>query len=793
MLRNYLKIAFRTLWKNRLFTAINVLGLSVGLACVVVLILFAQKCLTWDQFHTNIDRIYYVQTAANGQAYNQTVYPILDQMLKDYPEIEAGTHIQTWSNPWISYGGKNLQERTIYVEPAFFKVFSFGLKYGDRTTALRDKHSIVLSEKVAENLFGKANPVGKTVTLSDTAQYTVTGVLDNIPANSSQQFEVVLSTATLLDIPNFKENADWYNTFASVFLLLKKDTDKARLEAKLPQLVKAHFTSEGQNRTVLLNGYRDFVHDNNPSFSGLIYGAITIAVFLLLIISINLVNLNMASALPRAKEVAMRQVVGATRRLVLGQFWIESGLLVATSMVLSILFAIYYLIPGFNQLRDGRMQLDISWASDYPTILTVLGIAVLVAAVAGTYPALYLLRLNTTDAVKGKISADPQQGRLRQNGLIVVQFALAVIFIIGTIGMRHQIQYMKQADLGYDKQNVLVFKTDLAYKDEQSAISQGQAILNDLRQDASVEAFTSSEVTPVRYWNNFNTYYPEGNQAQQVKFRHVSGAVNYFETYRIPLLEGRSFSDATPADSAMNAVVINEAAMKALGWTTAVGKKLRQQNNDDVYTVIGVTKDFHYQNLKEHIEPLLHWYGGRQSLSSFLSVRLTDEAKAPALIQKLEGQFKRIPARRELSYFYFSDEVAKAYRPIDDIWRMIGFVTMVAILTACAGIFGLISLVTKRRTKEIGVRKVLGASVLNITTLLTKDFLRLVLLAFLIGSPIAWWIGEKMLNYFAYRTETQWWFFAIGGLLALGIALLTVSFQTIRAALMNPVKSLRTE
>lgn len=793
MLDNYLKIAFRTLWKNRLFTAINVLGLSVGLACVVVLILFAQKCLTWDGFHPNLDRMYYVQTQSNGQTYNQTVYPILDQMLRDYPEIEAGTHIQTWSNPWIRYGQKDLQEATVYVDSAFFKVFGFPLKFGDRSTALHGKRSIVLGEETAQTLFGERNPVGKQVTLNDTLPYTVTGVLAKMPANSSQQFQVVLSTKTLVELPYFKENADWFNTFAEVYLLLKEGADKPKLEAKFPALVKAHFTPEGQNRTVLLSNYRNYIHDQNPTFAGLIYGAVTIAVFLLLIISINLINLSTASALPRAKEVAMRQVVGATRMIVLKQFWMESGLVVMLSLGLSALFAQYYLIPGFNEMRSGHMQLAINWATDYPTILVVLGVALVVAVVAGTYPALYLLGLKTTEAVKGKVSANPHQGRYRQNALIVLQFTLAVVFIIGTIGMRQQIQFMKKANLGYTKQNVLVFNTDLAYRDEKLSLSQGQRILDGLRHNSAVEEFTTSDVTPERYWENYNHYYAEGKEDQMVKFRHVAGAVRYFETYGIPLLEGRTFSDATPADSASHAVIINEAAMRALGWTTAVGKRLRQQHNDQVYTVIGVSKDFHYQNLKEHIEPLLHWYGGRQALSSYLTVRLTDESKAPDLIRHLEAEFKKLPSRRPLHYYYLSEQVDKAYRSIDSIWNMVGFVTLIAIGTACAGIFGLISLVTKRRMKEIGVRKVLGASVFSITTLLSGDFLKLVVLALIIGSPVAWWVGDKMLSYFAYKTQIQWWYFAVGGALALGIALLTVSVQSIKAALLNPVKSLRSE
>ena len=794
MLRNYFKIALRMLWRNRLFTAINGLGLAIGLACVVVLVLFAQKCLTWDTQHANLSRIYCVQTYYKEHGTeNQTVYRLLDQMLRDYPEIEAGTHNQSWNWPWIEYGDKSIQENTSYVDSTFFQVFTFPLKHGDPATALMNKRSVVLSENAAQNLFGDTNPVGKIVTLDDSLQYTVTGVLEKIPANSSQQFEVLLPAANLFDKPGFRENADWSNTFATTFVLLKKGVSPARLESKLPWLVKAHYPDHSQNSVLKITPYKDFIHTENPSFQNLIYGSFAVAAILLLIISINLVNLSTASALPRAKEVAMRQVVGATRRLVLGQFWIESGLVVAGALVLSVLFAVFYLIPQFNQLRNGQMQLSVSLADDYPTILIVLGVALAATLIAGTGPALYLLGLKTTEAVKGRLPGSPKSGRLRQNGLIVIQFVLAVVLILGTIGMREQLQFMKQAPLGYDKENVLVFKTDLAFRNGTAALSQGRGILNRLRQHPNVVSFTSTYYTPVSFQNNFNSYYPDGNEKQQVHLRHMAGAVNFTETYRIPMLEGRNFSDATLADSANNAVIINESAMKAFGWKTAVGRKLRQLDDPTLYTVIGVTKDYHYRDLKERIGPMLQSYGGRESLSSLLSVRVADPAKAPALIAELEREFKKIPSRRILSHTYLSDEVAKAYLSLDNIWRMISFVTLIAILAACAGVFGLITLVAQQRTKEIGIRKVLGASVASIVTLLSKDFLKLVLAAIVIASPVSWWLGQKMLGYFAYRIEIGWWVFALAGLLALLIALLTVSFQAIKAALANPVKSLRSE
>ncbi|MFN8348365.1 MAG: ABC transporter permease [Spirosomataceae bacterium] len=792
MLVNYFKIALRNLWKNRLFTGINLLGMSVGMACVVVLVLFAQKCLTFDEFHQNGDRLYYVQTESNGRKHSHTVYPILDQLRKDYPEIETGTHIQTWYWPWIHYGTKDVQESTVFADSTFFEVFSFPLKYGNAATALKGRNSLVISEKIAYNLFGDMDPVGKTVTLDDTLPFKISGVLAKIPANSSQQFEVLMPAAFLTANPKFQEGADWYNTFASVFVLLKKGANKEALEAKLPQLVKTHFSPESQKQVIHLSLFKNFIHDQNPTFIGLIYGAIAIAVFLLLIISINLVNLNMASALPRIREVAVKQVVGATKRIILNQFWTESGIVMAVSSLLSVFFAVYYLIPSFNQLRDGHMQLDISFANDYPTILIVFGISLFVALIAGTYPAYYLMRLKTTDAVKGKISTDPRRGRMRQNSLIVLQFALAVILIVGTIGLRQQIHFMKTADVGYDKNNVLIFNTDLAYRNENAAVSEGQVILNELRQNPNVVSFAVSEITPIRYWQNFNNYFPEGNEAKKIILRHVSATENYFETYKIPFLEGRGFSDNSP-DSVNHSVIINEAAMKSFGWTAGVGKRLRQNNDNTIYTVIGVTKNFHYQSLKDEVEPLLHWYAGKQQLSNFLTVRLTDESKGKALISSMEKRFKKIPSRRALGHFYLSDEVAKSYQAIDNIWRMTGFVTILAILIACAGIFGLISLVAKQRTKEIGIRKVLGASVSSIAAMLSGDFLKLVGIALLIGLPISYWLGQKLLQTFAYRVEVKWWYLGLASAFALGIALFSVSFQAIKAALSNPVESLKTE
>lgn len=793
MLRNYLKIAVRSLWKNRLFTTINIVGLSTGLASVIILLLFVQKSFTFDAFHRDIGRLYFVQTKSDDKAYGQTVYPLLGQLLEEYPEIETGTHIQTWSYPWITANGKNVQESTVYADSTFFDVFSFPLKYGDAATALKTKRSVVLVDKVAQNLFGDTNPVGKVVTLDDTLQYTVTGVLKELPANSSIQFDVLLPATNLYDFPGFKEGADWYNTFAQIFVKLRPDADPRKLEAKFPALVKTHFHREAQNRQILLAPVKDRVFIDEPNFKNILYGAITIAAFILLITSINLINLSMASSLTRIKEVSVKRVIGSATRQILAQFWVEAGLVVFLSLGLSLLFAFYVLVPQFNEFRQGRMQLTIDLTTDYPTFLRVFGIALLVTLVAGTYPAYQLNKLNLTNSLKGKLQSNPRGNRMTQNSLIVVQFAIAVLFIIGTIAVRQQISFMKRADLGFNKDNLLVVSTNLDYKDPKTANSQFTGIIDRLRKNPHVTSLASSAVIPTRYWSNYNDYEPVGTTRKFVNLRHVAGGIGYTQTFGIRLVEGRDFSETIASDATSKPVLINESAKKAFGWTTAVGKQIQGRNSSEVMTVIGVMKDFHYQSLKDKIEPLLHWYGGKMDLKDYLTIRLDDVRNSPAIVAELEAAFKQIPAKRPFKYVYMSDEVDKTYMGTEGVWKMINFTAILAILTACAGIFGLITLAARQRTKEIGIRKVLGASVVSITVMLCRHFLWLVALAALIAIPLAYWGLDKYLSAYAYRAPLSAWVFVAGGISALLIALLTISYQTIRAALINPVRSLRSE
>ncbi|TLV01004.1 ABC transporter permease [Dyadobacter luticola] len=792
MFKNYFKIAFRTLWKNRLFTGINLLGLSLGLASAGVLILFIQRGITFDTFHKDIDQIYFVQTEGKDGRYNQTVHPILGQLVKTYPEIKTGTHFQGWSNLWIHYKGKDLQGDTKFVDTTFFDVFSFKLKYGDARTALRKKESVVLNQKIAQALFGDKKPVGETVTVNDTLNFTVTGVLEKVPENSSLQFEVLAPIAFLEADKNFKENADWYNTFARVYLKLDKNANVAKLEKQFPQFAKAHFGTEAKIRQLHIEPFKEYIHQENPSFKWMIYGAIAISVFILLIISINLLNLNTAIAFTRAKEVAVRKVTGSNLRQILIQFWTESGIVLFASLALAILVGTSYLVPQFNEFRSGRMQLVLNWEQDYMTFLTLAGVISLIAIIAGTYPAVYLNKLDIRDTIKGKLSNKTSSRGWTRGTLIVIQFVIAFGLVIGAITVRKQVSFMRQADLGFEHQDVVVVSADLQYKDEEAAFNQFRPMLDELKRDSRVKSVATSGVVPTKYWSNYNVYLPEGEDNKEIRFKHVGAGPGYTETYGIKMLEGRNFSSEIDQDGENNPVVINESAMKALNWKSAVGKRLRQKNNPKVYTVIGVMKDFHYQDLKDKIEPLLHWYEPA-GLNAYVSVKLNDIRQAKSVMAGLEAKMKQIPARKPFSLFYVSDELSRQYNHLDGIWKMVNFVTILSIIIALAGVFGLITLAANQRTKEVGIRKVLGASVGEITFLLARDFMILVTAAVIIGLPVAYTFESSYLRSFEYRTSIEWYVYALVGFGALVLTLGTVGFQSIKAALTDPVKSLRSE
>ncbi len=788
-----LKAAIRQLWKNKLFSVVNIIGLSVGLASVMSLLVGVYMYTTTDNMHRDKDRMYYLKTTgADGNEYMQTTYPLLGEILKKCPEVEAGTHTQGWSSPWLKYGEKEAQENTNYVDTGFFGVFSFPLKYGNAATALKDKFSVVISEKVATQLFGKENPVGKTIAADDTVQLTVTGVLEEIPSNSTIKSEVFLTTALLENNPNFKDNANWYNGFAVNFLKLRPGTNVSTLDSKITKLVALNYAPDRKTDKVRAVQFANMRNEAGPIINVIIKGSIGTSIFILIIILVNLLNLNTASMYNRSREVAVRQIIGSSKLNIIKQFCLENALIVFSSIILAALLFNNILLPQLNEMYGSRFgDLSITLRKDYVFVLLFVVIGIVITIAAGTLPALKLVSIRVSDAVKGKISTSANNHRIR-NIFIAFQFTMAIIFICITVILNRQIDYMKNASLGFNKDDVTVVNLDLAFKNREAATAHFETVLNELKTKPYVKDVSTNSVIPTAYWNNFNTYIdPLTNK--EVNMRHTGADAGFLTTYNIPVIDGRNFDDRLAASEGKS-IMINRTAMNALGWKTAAGKQLKSKGGNDIFTVIGVMEDFHYQDMQNPIEPLIHWYGGKQGLAdnNYLSIRVEGN-HTKEMLQQLEASFKLMPSRRSFKTDFMGDLVGKQYALIDGILKTTNFVALLTIIISCMGMFGLISLFAKQRVKEIGIRKVLGAQVLQIVTLLSKDFAKLIAIACIIAFPLAWFAMHSWLQSFSYRINIEWWMFTIAGILASLIAFFTIGFQAIRAAIANPVKSLRTE
>jgi putative ABC transport system permease protein len=794
MFKNYLKTAWRQLVKNKIFSAVNIIGLSVGLASIMALSLLVYQYLTTNDNLKGIGEMYYLKTAQrDGSQNTQTTYPLLGEIIKNCPQVVAATHIQSWYYPWLKYDNKEFQEATDFVDTGYFKVFQFPFKYGDAASALKDKFSIVLSDEMAQKFFGNANPVGKIITADDTMQLTVTGVLKHVPSNCTINPNILLPTAILESNPGFKQGANWYNTFASNYLRLQKNSDPIKLDAQIASIVKLNYSQDQKGNKVYAVPFNKILQEQSNLIAVIIKGAIGAGIFILLIILVNLINLNTAGMYARSKEVAVRTMVGGSRKNIIVQFCIENGLIVFISVLFAWLLFSLLLLPGINSMvKDKWGEIETGITKDYPIIILFVGIGILFTIISASMPALKLVTVKVTEAVKGKLTSAKYKSSSVRNIFITIQFALAITLISIAFIFNRQMSFMKSSALGFNKDNVAVVKLDLAFRNQKSADGRFESILNDLKNNPHVKAVSTNGVVPTAYDQNYNSYFDPAS-SKEVSLRQEPADAGYVPTYEIPIEQGKNFNDELAA-SEKNAVLINHAAMDAFGWKNAIGKQIKAKGEEGtIYTVIGVMKNFHYQDLQNNIEPLIQWYAGKPSIEKrFLSVR-TDAGYMMPVISQLQEAFKTMPSRRSFSYELMSDKIDDQYALLDNILKVTSYIALLTILIAAMGMFGLISLFAKQHVKEIGIRKVLGASVADIVRLLSKDFLLLVGVAIIIATPIAWYIMNNWLQDFAYRIHINWWMFFIAGIIAISIALITVSVQAIKAAIANPVKSLRSE
>jgi putative ABC transport system permease protein len=804
MIRNYIKIAFRNLWKNKSFAGINIFGLAIGISVCFIIMLFVQDELSYDRFNTNADRIVRVVFKANingGKIFEANVMPPVAQTMKnDYPEVEEATRIRQISKPKVTYADKIFKEGSMaFIDANFFKVFTLPFVKGDVKTALQQTNTVVITQETADRYFGQENPIGKVITINNKDLFRVTGVIAAIPANSHFHFDLFGSMQTLQEA----KEPTWMTSNFFTYLLLKQGYDYKKLEAKLPGMVEKYmgpqiaqsmgislsqFRTKGNDLGFALQPLTD-IHLHSNSNSELspggnikyvyIFGAI--GIFILLIACINFINLSTASASKRAKEVGVRKVLGSGQVELVKQFLLESVVLTFIALFIAY-FLVWLSLPIFNTLSNKSLQ----FTYQLKPLVSFLALGLIVGLLAGIYPAFFLSSFQPITVIKGKPGKSNKSFGLR-SGLVIFQFFISVSLIISTIVVYQQMRFIQNKKLGYDKEQLLVLSNSWALGKNEKLFKE------QLLKDPRVINATISGYKPAGPSNSNNSmFYPEGKENQVMKALRYDVDEQYLPTFGMQLSAGRNFSKVFATDS--SSVIINETAAKAFGLgSNPVGQRIIRQKNSDngknlPYTVIGVVKDFNFKSLHEPITPLLMVLNPESGL--IIKVKTSD---ITGLLSSIKQQWDKFSQEEPFTYSFMDELYDKTYSSEAKTGRILNIFTVLTILVACLGLLGLAIYTAEQRTKEIGIRKVLGATVIQVVTMLSKDFFKLVLIACLIAFPLSYWAMHNWLQDFAYRINFSWWIFALAAFIALCIALFTISFQAVKAALANPVKSLRSE
>jgi putative ABC transport system permease protein len=797
MLRNYFKTALRNLFRNKTYSAINVCGIAIGLTAFWLIALYIADELSYDRYHKNADRIVRVaqHTKWDGGEIHQasTSAPFAAALKAEYPEIEQATRIVPEGDGIISYNNKSVKVGDIFFADAnVFTVFTYPLLHGDAKTALSQPESIVLTESLAKKFFSDpAQAINQTIQFENNFPNLVTGIIKDVPENSHMRFSALRS------LPK-NYSGGWQNFNVYTYLLLARGTDYERLQAKLPLFAaktiqkimgKVEYRMELQPLTSIHLHSNLQVEIGATSSATRIYIFMAIAALILLIAIINYMNLSSARSSTRVKEVGMRKVLGSGRGNLMGLFITEAILMTFCAAFIAFLL-VSFLLPFFNLLADKNLTI---WRfGTYFTLLAVTGFATLVGILSGIYPALFLSRFKTIPALKGQLG-NLYTSILFRKSLVVFQFVIAVVMIIGSLVIYHQMLYASKKDLGFNKEQVLTFHIhDRNVRSQVNAIKT-QLLQNPLIQNVSVAGNPIGNNDLGAHGFVFEK--ADGSFSSSSKLaQELLVDADYIPTLEMKLLAGRNFSGANDADK-YGAALVNETLIKDLGWKDAIGKKLKFTYGESELAereVVGVVKDFHTYSLQHKVEPMVLMMPPVASMEDNLYVKINTDKTTEALAH-IEKVYKQFDKSNPVEFNFLDQNFAKQYAAEQKQEQLSLVFTMLAVFIACLGLFGLAAFTAQQRVKEIGVRKVLGATVASITLMLGKDFVKLVAISILIAAPIAWYAMSKWLEDFAYRVNIGWAVFIVAGLIALFIALVTVSFQAIRAALANPVKSLRNE
>jgi ABC-type antimicrobial peptide transport system permease subunit len=784
MWKNFLKIAYRNVLRYKGYSFINIAGMAVGMACCILILLWVQDELSFDRFHANGDRIYRVvqdiNFADHSTSWAITQGPLGPALKDDFAEIDDMTRSYR-SNLTLRVGDVEFQERGLYADSTFFRIFTFPLVSGNPQKVLTDTRSILLSEELASKYFGDENPIGKTLTVGEEHDFFVSGVFENIPGNSHMRFDY------LLPMSYAKERGvtvdQWGNSTFTTYVLLGETVSYQDVIEKISGFLYDKPTLEEDARLNLqpltdIHLYSHYEFERTISSDiKYVYIFSIIALSVLAIACFNFMNLTTARSVNRAREVGLRKVVGATKSSLGGQFLTESILLTFVSLLLAILI-IELALPSFNTL-SGK-ELHLAFLGQNNILWGLIGIALLTGILAGGYPAFFLSSFQPAKTLKSVFQSGSKGSYLRKV-LVIVQFALSILLISGSLIIYHQLNYMRNRSLGYDKENIIYFSKDRLgdqFEAFRTEILKNPRIIN--------ATAVTNLLTNGRMFTNSRWQWEGKNPEEELLLAATGVDYDFFETFKMEMAEGRGFLKEFMTDTA--AWVVNETAAAMMGFDAAVGKQL--SIGEYTGSIIGVVRDYHLRSLHAKIEPLVIFLA--PSFSQTVCVRISSE-NIPTSIEYLEEQWEAFNPGRPFNYSFLDEALNELYRTEERIGTIVKYFTFLAIFLSCLGLFGLAAFAAEQRTKEIGIRKVLGATVVRIVHLLSKDFLLLVIFANVIAWPIAWLIMNGWLKNYPYRIKIGVETFILAGLLALIIALLTVSFQAVKAALADPVKSLRYE
>jgi len=793
MFRNYLKIALRNMKRHKTFSIINISGLVVGLTCFILIFLYVRYERSYDTFHENSDRIFRVTTQDPGIDTWATTSAALAPMLMDeFPEVRAATRFNPVDRFLLTKEDKSFYERGLFADEYFFDVFSFQLIGGNKKRILDNPDSIVISQRIAMKFFGNENPVGKTLNCS-LGDMEVVSVVENIPKNSHIQFDWLISFKQIKASIERGKNPEffWHGALNYyTYCVLKNESAKENLESKIAASMNKKYLDFGWEdmkytyhlqplKSIHLQSHLTWEFSVNNSDKLILLFSV-IAVFILGIACINSMNLSSAYAAKRMKEIGIRKVVGSQRHQIFWQFTGESLLFSTLSFLFSV-GLVYLLFPGFNRLIE--RSIDFGAITEGPFVLGIIAVLVVSGFLAGFYPAAVLSSFKPAHTLKGKTGVIGRRGSFR-NLLVMLQFSITIALIISSFVMFMQIRYIQEKPLGYDREHVVVMRmADPGIRKNFAAFK------NTLLQNTKVNDITTSERPPTRITNTWGGGKFKTDKGVIVEFptKLLWIDFNFLDFYRMDILQGRTFSK-TYATDPVNAVIVNESFVRKLNWSNPVGKRIQIWNKEEK-EVVGVVKDFHFQSMHNEIEPILIFC---QSNNYNIQIRIRSE-NIPETLGHIRKTFESFRERYPFEYSFLDDNFNQMYSSERKLGQMLVSFSGLAIFIACLGIFGLASFTAERRTKEIGIRKVLGASVPRIIFLLSEGFLKWVIIANLISWPVAYYAMHKWLQRFAYRIDLGIGIFILSGAAALCIALLTVSFQTIKAATANPVDSLRYE